>query len=453
MPPGSGKSTYTSVRFPTYYLGKYPKHDLIQASNTSDLASRFGRKSRNLINSSRFSCLFDVKLAADSQAKNQWEVIPEDEEEGGEYYAIGVEGAVTGRRADGGLIDDPIKGKVEAASQRTRERVWDWYLTEFCTRIKPGGFKVIVQTRWDADDLSGRILPEDWDGKSGWVKGQDGEVWYVLTIQAEAEYEDELGRQPGEWLWPEWFSGDFWDITKARTPPRDWSALYQQRPSPLEGLLFKRQDCQWYVPGDQPSKLNRFVMSDFAVTEDQSADYTVFGDWGVDQKGHWWLLETYREQAESTDWVKVLAGDEDDNVITPGWFKTKKPFKFFGETGVIRRAIEPWLRRRMQAMQAYCVLEWINRPKDKVAMSTAFLGMWEMGMIHLPLNEQGEQVMGELVEFPTGANDDSVDMCALIGLAVDQGLLALPEPKPEPGPSGLGDYKAMDEDVTGAKIL
>ena len=421
MPPGSAKSTYSSVRFPPWYLGNNPKKDLIQASNTAELAQRFGRKTRNIVDSPDYRVLFDVKLAKDSQAKGQWEVIPGDDAAGGEYYAVGVDGTVTGRRADGGIIDDPVKGREDADSQRTRDKQWDWYLTDFCTRIKPGGFKIIIQTRWHEDDLSGRILPEDWSGESGPITARDGEPWYVLCLPAQAGKNDPLGRSEGDWLWPEWFTDDFWGQTKARMLPRDWLALYQQTPTADEGLYFAREDFKRFRLGEEPKHLHRYVTSDFAVTESSQADFTVFGDWGLDHNGDWWLLNRYKEQTTADKWVSVLAS----------WFKAVQPFTFFGEGGQIRRAIEPLLEREMRDQGAFTTLHWFTRTTDKQATAQGFRGMCKQGKIHIPLTEWGEDLIAELIKFPAGTHDDQVDMCALVGLAVNQGVLAMPPETPE----------------------
>jgi len=459
MPPGSAKSTYCSVRFPSYYLGRFPTKDLIQCSNTAELASRFGRKTRNLLDTKRFRTLFDVSLAKDSQAKNQWEVIPHESEEqnGGEYYATGVEGAVTGRRADGGLIDDPVKGQAEANSETIREKQWDWYLTDFITRLKPSAWKIIIQTRWHEDDLSGRILPDDWDGQSGYVTTEDGETWYVLCISAEAGKNDVLGRKPGEWLWPEWFTGDFWQRTKDRLvkrgKSREWFSLYQQTPTPDDGIHFKRDDLLRYVPGDQPEHLHRYATGDFAVTEKTTADFTAFGDWGIDSNNEWWLLDGYHDQSESTEWVAVLAGKkQSDGSISSGWFKSKPLLRFIGEGGVIRRAVEPWLKKTMREHQQYCAIEWINKTQDKVAMAAGFIAMCRAQVVHFPLSDFGDKVVEELVSFNSGKHDDLVDMCGMIGLAVDHGIAATIPSKGNVKPKS-DDYGINEPDEVNIKIL
>ncbi len=239
MPPGSAKSTYCSILFPSYYVGRHGDHNLITASYSGDLSKRFGRKVRNIVGGPEFREIFEFGLAADSKARGEWET-----ERGGEYYACGVDGAVNGRRGNGALIDDPVKGRHEADSAHQRQITWDWYKSDIRTRLKPDAFIVLIMTRWHEDDLAGRILPDDWHGESGFIEAYDGEEWYVLCLPAEAEANDVLGREYGEILWPEYL-GPVLKQHKKSQDQRGWSALYQQRPAPDEGAFFKREYFQW----------------------------------------------------------------------------------------------------------------------------------------------------------------------------------------------------------------
>ena len=197
----------------------------------------------------------------------------------------------------------------------------------------------------------------------------------------------------------------------------------------------------------------RYATGDFAVTEKTSADFTVFGDWGIDANNHWWLLDGYREQSESTDWVGVLAGkkDEDTGEISRGWFGSKPLMRFIGEGGVIRRAVEPWLKKTMREHQQYCSLEWVSRNLDEVAMSASFQAMVRAGVVHIPLNDFGDAVVEELLKFPNAKHDDCVDMCAQLGLAVDQGIAAS-EPEPEEEVENDA-YVSMAQDYDEAKVF
>ena len=206
MPPGSAKSTYCSVVAPTYFMGKRPGTKILLASYGSDLARRHGRKARQVVKSPNFRSLFGAGLSASSSAADEWAL-----DNGSEYLAAGLTAGLTGNRAHGGLIDDPIKGRAEANSEAVRKSTWDAYVDDFQTRIAPGGWIGLVQTRWHEDDLAGRLLPEDYDGRSGMVRGTDGRDWEVINLPAKCERADDpLGREVGEYLWPEWFDREHW---------------------------------------------------------------------------------------------------------------------------------------------------------------------------------------------------------------------------------------------------
>ena len=218
MPPGSAKSTYVSTLFPPWYLARHPDHAVVAASHTSELSERFGRRVRNIIN--EHAATLGIALAPDIQAANQWETT-----QGGEYFAVGVLGAITGRRADLVVIDDPVKSRLEADSETIRERVWEWWKADLQTRLKPGAKIVLVMTRWHESDLGGMLLEE---------MATAGRQWEILKLPMEAEQNDPLGRAPGEPLWPEWFTDDM--RADAKRDQRTWSALYQQRPAPDTGI-------------------------------------------------------------------------------------------------------------------------------------------------------------------------------------------------------------------------
>src|SRR3954447_17592320 len=202
-PPGSAKSTYASVAFPPWYLGRNSEKSIITASYGQRLSMRFGRKCRNIVARPRYAEIFGCGLAADSSAKDEWETSA-----GGEFTATSVDGAVTGRRGDVILVDDPVKGRKEADSEPVRETAWNWWVSDLRTRLKPGGAIILIQTRWSEDDLAGRILPADYNGESGTIRARDGELWRVISLKAEAEVGDPLGRPPGAFLWPEWFRAE-----------------------------------------------------------------------------------------------------------------------------------------------------------------------------------------------------------------------------------------------------
>lgn len=279
-PPGSAKSTYASVLFPAWQMGRHPTKDIICASQTQELADRFGRRARNLVASQTHRDVFGNGLAKDQRAAGQWTT-----ERGGEYFATGVQ-PFAGRRADGAITDDLIRGRKDADSFTVRNSAWEWVLGDLRPRLKPNAWWVYITTRWHEDDPAGRILPEKWDGHSGWVTARDGEKWYVLSLVAvvetaeEAEH-DPLGREIGEIIWPEWFTPEMLAQEKRSQGPRNWNALYQQKPKPDEGAILKRQ---WWLkwPHPTPPKCD-YVISvyDTAFEEGEENDYTARTTWGI----------------------------------------------------------------------------------------------------------------------------------------------------------------------------
>ncbi len=384
MPPGSAKSTYTSVIFPAWFLGRSPQLSVIAASHTLELAERFGRKVRNILGMQEFAHIFGFGLAEDSQAAGRW-----DTERGGEYYAAGVGGSITGRRADLVIIDDPVKSREDADSERMREKAWDWYVNDLLTRLKPGAKQIVVMTRWHEDDLGGRILE------------RERHRWKVIEIPMEAMPNDPLGRQVGERLWPEWFTEEM--VTVAKMDMRAWNALYQQQPAADEGEYFKRD---WFSEYDElPEGLKKYGASDYGVT-DGGGDYTEHGVFGVDHQGNLYVLDWWRKQASADAWIEAKC----DLILA------HEPLCWFGESGPIRRAIEPFLLRRMSERKAFCRVEWLASISDKPTRARSIQAMASMGKVFFPKHAVWKaDVLGQLLRFPAGKHDDAVDVCSLIG--------------------------------------
>lgn len=260
MPPGHAKSTYSSVNFPAFYLGVNPSNSIIGCSHTHGLAERFSRKAKNIVDGDEFFKIFGFGLSHDSKAAHSWETT-----RFGEFKAAGVSEGITGRRSDLGLIDDPVKSKEEAESETIRDKTWEWYLADFRTRLKPGGAIIIIQTRWHEDDLSGRILPTDYHGQSGFVECADGEVWFVINMPAICEQDDDLlGRKIGEALWPEYYTLDMLMKVKTMQTPANWAALYQQRPRANEGNQF---DIGKMLVDGRPVEYPTFCDSVYAIID------------------------------------------------------------------------------------------------------------------------------------------------------------------------------------------
>ena len=398
MPPGSAKSTYTSVEFPSWYFGKYPKNSIIAASHTQELAERFGRRVRNIVASTEMQAVFGVGVAEDSSSAGRW-----DTNAGGEYFAAGVGGSITGRRADLAIIDDPVKSREDADSERIRDKTWDWYVNDLLTRLKPGAKQIVVMTRWHEDDLGGRILERERDR------------WHLIELPMEAVGSDPLGRQPGERLWPEWFTADM--VETAKRDVRGWNALYQQRPVPDEGAFFKRDWFGEYE--DTPGTLNVYGASDYAVT-DGAGDWTEHCVIGVDSQSNIYVLDWWRGQTSPDEWI-----DRKCDLI-----KRHKPLCWFGEAGPIRRSVEPFMVRRMEERQAYCRVEWLASIADKTARARAIQARASMGKVWFPKHATWKSdVMAQMLMFPAGKHDDAVDALSLIGRGLEQVIDAAPRKK------------------------
>lgn len=265
MPPGHAKSTYSSVHFPAYYLGVNTRNCIIGASHTQDLAERFSKKARAIVQSSAYHEMYGFGIAQDSRAVAAWET-----EKGGEFKAAGVGAGIAGRRADVGLIDDPIRSREDAESEIVRDRVWEWYLADFRTRLKPNGAIIIIQTRWHPDDLSGRILPHDYHGQSGKVMCTGGEEWEIINFPAICEQDDDvLGRKLGEALWPEYYTIEMLRETQRMQTARNWCSLYQQRPRPDDANQF---DIDKLLVDGLPVQYPEFCDSIFAVMDTATKD-------------------------------------------------------------------------------------------------------------------------------------------------------------------------------------
>ena len=246
MPPGSAKSTYASVLFPPWLLAS-ANWSILAASHTTELAEKWGRRIRNLV--SEHSATLGISLAADSQAAGRWSL-----DSGAEYYAAGVGTGIAGFRAKLGLIDDPIRSRQDADSELIRDRIWDWYINDFKTRLVPHAAEILIQTRWREDDLAGRAL--------------NHEEWRVISLPALAEPDDPMGRALGEPLWSDddYGYGEQLVELSTKTPAPTWSALYQQRPAPEEGDYFKAEWLRPYEKAPPLQTLKVYGASDYAVT-------------------------------------------------------------------------------------------------------------------------------------------------------------------------------------------
>jgi hypothetical protein len=247
MPPGSAKSTYASVVAPAWAMGRRPNTQIILASYATSIACKQSRKVRAICRDPLYTGLWEEKpeLLDEQRAIDDWQLT-----NGSSMMAAGLLAGITGNRADGLVIDDPVANREQADSATLREKTYNEYIDTAMTRAKPSMWALIIQTRWHEEDLAGAILPIDYEGESGLIPCRDGQTWEVLCIPAESESDrDVLGRKPGEFLWPEWFPRDHWATWRDNPrAARTWAALYQQRPAPFTGIHFNREMFKMYNP-------------------------------------------------------------------------------------------------------------------------------------------------------------------------------------------------------------
>lgn len=382
-PPQHGKSSLTSKSFPAYLLGKDPTLDVISASASQPLAEGFGRDVRNCVASQEYRNVFpDTELAEDSQAKGRWNT-----RQGGSYFAVGVGGHLFGH---GGLaiVDDPFGSWADAQSQIQRQAVWDWYRGTLYNRIRPGQPIIVIQHRMHEDDLAGRLIEAQKHG---------GDQWEIINLPA-------LLDDPP---WAERYDRAALERIRDNTDPRQWSALYLQNPTPEEGTYFKRE---WFrMRKETPIHIHKYLSSDFAVSEEDDADSTEIGIHGIDHEGTLHLcMDGWGGKKTADIWIEEYLS----------LVAKHKTLCEFNEAGVIRRSIEPFLIKRRRERNIYGRTEWITPITDKAARARSLQGLAAAGRVTLPDNEYGQRVLADLLKFPGSKDDHTVDMCALMALAL-----------------------------------
>jgi predicted phage terminase large subunit-like protein len=399
-PPRHGKTRQVGVDFPCWALGRNPSWDIAYATYSAERASDVGIEVRGLFDSDYVRTLWpDRTINRRSNASRRFKLA----QHRGSYQGVGVGGALTGRGAHLLILDDTVKDRVMADSARYQRRAREWFSAVASTRLEPGGRIVSMMTRWADADLHGHIQREH---------ANDG--WLVLRLPALAMAGDVLGRPYGAPLWPERWHREAMLRAQRGLLPRDWLALYQQSPSAGEGTEFRREWFRWYTPGHHPAKLLRYGAGDFAVTDAQRADFTELGIAGVDQFDDLWLLEGWTGQKTPDVWTESLL----DLV------GAHRPLAFYGESGVIRNAVEPGLIKRARERQVPLFCLWLPTIGDKLARARSFQARAATGRVWVPRNEWGRHVVDQLCAFPGGSHDDAVDMCGLWGRALDHLMAA-----------------------------
>ena len=373
MPPGSAKSTYASLLFPPWFLSRHPWAQVIAVSHTAGLAEGFGRGVRGLV--TEHGARLGYRLDPASRAAGRFGT-----SRGGSYFATGVRGPVTGRRADLLLIDDPVKGQAEADSARVRDATWDWYRSDLVTRLRPGGRIVLVMTRWHPDDLGGRLL-------------EAGESWRVLRLPALAEPGDPMGRQPGEALWPEWEGAAALERRRLALGDRAFSALYQQAPVRAGGGLFQ---VGRVAVSDQALAGPAVRAWDLAATEG-GGDWTV-GVRLVAGEGAWQVSDVVRLQGGPEAVVAAIRRTAEADGLGV-------PIGLPQDPGQAGRAQVGYLAGRLAGWRV------VSGPETGAKMVRAMPVASQANAGNLTLLRGGwnRAFLEELAAFPAGRCDDQVD--------------------------------------------
>lgn len=396
VPPRHGKSELASKRFPAFYLGRQPHKQFISVSAAEGLAADFGRDVRNIINSAEYRAVFKTTLAEDSQAKGKWHTSA-----GGVYVAAGIGTQIMGRGGDAVLIDDPYASMEHALSETTRKNVWDWYQGTIYNRLQPKGAIIVINHRMHEDDLSGQLLAQQAAG---------GDQWEVVRLPALTD---------GKALWPEAYPVEALERIKRNTLPRFWSALYQQEPTPEDGDYFKAAWLRSYITAPPTDTLAVYGASDYAVTAD-GGDYTAHIVVGVDPDGHMYLLDLWRKQVASDEWVEAFCS------LVREW----KPREWAEEQGQIRAGVGPFIERMQRERQAWVYRREFPTRGDKAVRARSIQGRMALDGLYVPRNAPWlADLRSELLSFPAGKHDDQVDALGLIGQLLDH---ITPGNKPKP---------------------
>ena len=395
MPPRHTKSEFASYLFPAWYLGRFPDRKIIQTAHTAELAVGFGRKVRNLVGSPDYQGVFTTKLSADSKAAGRWNT-----NKGGDYFAIGVGGAVTGKGADVLIIDDPhSEQEAMQGNPNVYDRVYEWYSSGPRQRLQPGGSIVVVMTRWSKRDLTGQVIQNS--------VNRDGDEWEVIELPALLP--------SGKPLWPEFWKQEELEAIKAEIPVGKWEAQYQQNPTSEEGAIIKRD--MWRIwPDERPPSCDYIIQSwDTAFEKNNRADYSACTTWGVFYKtndegidyANLILLDAFKDRMEFPE-LKKMAYE---------MYKEWSPDTLIVEKKAAGAPLIYEMRKMGIPMSEYTP----SKGSDKIARVNAISDLFASGLVWCPDKRWAEEVIEELASFPNGDHDDLVDSTSQALLRFRQG--------------------------------
>ena len=397
MAPRHTKSEFASNFLPAWMIGKQPDLKIIQATNNAELAVRFGRKAKSLIDTEEYQKIFNTRLREDSKAAGKWET-----DQGGEYYAAGVGSAITGRGADLLIIDDPHT-EQDAMNRDAMERTFEWYTSGPRQRLQPGGSIILVMTRWNTKDLTGRLLGAQREAKA--------DQWEIVEFPAIMP--------SGKPLWPEYWKLEELEAVKASTGVQKWNAQYMQNPTSEEGAIIKRE---WWMEWKEdfiPALKHVIQSYDTAFGKKQTSDYSAITTWGVfylndDSPASLILLDAKKGRYDFPE-LKQVAFEQ---------------WKYWDPDTVIVEAKASGLplTYELRQMNIPVINFTPSKGNDKHARVNAVAPLFESGMIWAPDQKFAEEVVEECAAFPNGDYDDLVDSTTQAIMRFRQGgLIGHPE--------------------------
>ena len=387
MPPRHTKSEFASYLLPAWFLGKFPEKKIIETAHTAELAVGFGRKVRNLVDSDVYKSIFPgVGLQSDSKAAGRWATSA-----GGDYFAIGIGGAVTGKGADILIIDDPHSEQEATLAESNPEvydKVYEWYTSGPRQRLQPGGSIIIVMTRWSKKDLTGQVVKS--------ALQRSGEEWEVIEFPAILP--------SGRPLWPEFWSLKELEALRTELPNAKWMAQYMQNPTSDVSAIIKREWWKWWEHEDPP-EVNFIIQSwDTAFLKTQRSDYSACTTWGVfyeidpltkRETANIILLNAFKKRMEFPE-LKQKAFEE---------WKDWEPDSIIIEAKASGAPLVAEMRQMGVPVQEFTP----SKGNDKVARLNAVADIFASGKVWVPRTYWAEEVVEEVASFPSGEHDDLVD--------------------------------------------
>ncbi|MCW4115663.1 phage terminase large subunit [Aurantimonas sp. MSK8Z-1] len=399
-PPRHGKTEQTTKRLSAWYSGLHPDHDIAVASYSDTMAEDMGADTRAILLSAQHKQVFPTyKLRRGGSSKSNIQT-----DRGGRLVFVGRGGALTGRGMHLGIGDDLFKDHEEARSQAVRDQAWNWFTKVFMTRRMGPKLVILTFTRWHPDDIIGRLT--DLDNPN--YNAVEARKWKIIRLPAIAEENDPLGRAEGEALWPARYDLDFLQ-SQQRLDPLGFAALYQQRPTVADGILFRRETIQRYKPEELPEDLRYYCASDHAVGTKQRNDPSCFGKAGVDRQDNLWLTDLF--------WKRVPTDQAVEAMLAMAGGK-QRPLLWWAERGHISKSIGPFLRKRMLETGTYINLVEVTPVGDKETRAQSIAARTAMGKVYIPHGPMWDRAVDEMLAFPNGTHDDFVDMLALLGLGM-----------------------------------